>query len=37
VPVLASGFVLAIWVMLFLGCLNPRFAANPWEAKIAKD
>jgi len=26
VPVLASGFVLAIWLMLLLGWLNPRFA-----------
>jgi len=25
-PVLASGFVLAIWLMLLLGWLNPRFA-----------
>jgi urea transporter len=33
VPVLASGFVLAIWVMLFLGWLNPRFAAKPAEWK----
>jgi urea transporter len=29
VPVLASGFVLAIWAMLLLGWLNPRFAAKP--------
>ena len=29
VPVLASGFVLAIWAMLLLGWLNPRFAARP--------
>ena len=27
VPVLASGFVLAIWVMLLLAWVNPRFAA----------
>ncbi len=26
VPVLASGFVLAIWLMLFLGWLNPQYA-----------
>jgi len=31
VPVLASGFVLAIWAMLLLGWLNPRFAAKPSE------
>jgi urea transporter len=34
-PVLASGFVLAIWAMLFLGWLNPRFAAKPPEPKAA--
>jgi urea transporter len=28
VPVLASGFVLSIWLMLFLGWLNPRFAGD---------
>ncbi len=28
VPVLASGFVLAIWAILALGWLNPRFAAR---------
>jgi urea transporter len=28
VPVLASGFVLSIWLMLFLGWLNPRFAGE---------
>lgn len=28
VPVLASGFVLAIWLMLLLGWLNPRFAGK---------
>jgi urea transporter len=35
VPVLASGFVLAIWVMLLLGWLNPRFAAKPsgWKTE----
>jgi urea transporter len=27
-PVLASGFVLAIWAMLLLGWLNPRFAGR---------
>jgi urea transporter len=31
VPVLASGFVLAIWAMLFLGWLNPRFAEKSAE------
>jgi len=35
VPVLASGFVLAIWAMLLLGWLNPRFAARASEPKIA--
>jgi urea transporter len=33
VPVLASGFVLAIWTMLLLGSINPRLAAKPLEAK----
>jgi urea transporter len=33
VPVLASGFVLAVWTMLLLGWLNPRFAAKPPEQK----
>ena len=33
VPVLASGFVLAIWAMLLLGWLNPRFAAKPPQPK----
>jgi urea transporter len=33
VPVLASGFVLAIWVMILLGWLNPRLAAKPAEPK----
>jgi urea transporter len=28
VPVLASGFVLAVWAILLLGWLNPRFAAK---------
>jgi urea transporter len=28
VPVLASGFVVAIWLMLLLGWLSPRFAGN---------
>ena len=32
VPVLASGFVLAIWLMLLLGWLNPRFAQG--RAKV---
>jgi urea transporter len=35
VPVLASGFVLAIWAMLLLGWLNPRFAGKRAEAKSA--
>ncbi len=35
VPVLASGFVLAIWAMLLLGWLNPRFAAKSAEPKTA--
>ncbi len=35
VPVLASGFVLAIWAILLLGWLNPRFAAKPAEPKTA--
>lgn len=30
-PVLASGFVLAIWGMLLLGWLNPRFAQKQAE------
>jgi len=29
VPFLASGFVLAIWFILFLGWLNSRFIAKP--------
>jgi urea transporter len=33
VPVLASGFVLAIWAMLLLGWLNPRLAEKPPEPK----
>jgi urea transporter len=37
VPVLASGFVLAIWVMLFLDWLNPRFAAKAPEPKTAPE
>jgi urea transporter len=32
-PMLASGFVLAIWAMLLLGWLNPRFAAKPSAPK----
>jgi urea transporter len=36
VPVLASGFVLAIWTTLLLGWLNPRFAPKPVEAKSEK-
>jgi urea transporter len=36
-PVLASGFVLAIWAILFLGWLNPRFAAKPSEPKTASE
>jgi urea transporter len=35
VPMLASGFVLAIWAMLLLGWLNPRFAAKPADPKTA--
>jgi len=35
VPVLASGFVLAIWTMLLLDWLNPRFAAKTTERKSA--
>jgi urea transporter len=35
VPVLASGFVLAIWVMLLLGCLNPWFAGKAAEPKTS--
>lgn len=27
-PVLASGFVLAVWLILFLGWLNPRFSGE---------
>ncbi len=34
-PVLASGFVLAVWLMLLLGWLNPRFAASPTDPKAA--
>ena len=33
VPVLASGFVLAVWAMLLLAWLNPRFAEKPSEPK----
>jgi urea transporter len=34
-PVLASGFVLAVWLIIFLGWLNPRFSGEktPGEAK----
>jgi urea transporter len=32
VPVLASCFVLAVWAMLLLGWLNPRFAAKPTKS-----
>lgn len=32
-PVLASGFVLAIWEILLLGWLNPRFSGKPAAAK----
>ena len=31
VPFLASGFVLAVWFMIFLGWLNSRFAAQTKE------
>jgi urea transporter len=34
VPVLASGFVLAIWAMLLLGALNPRFTTKRLEPKL---
>lgn len=30
-PVLASGFVLSIWIILLLGWLTPRFASKPRE------
>ena len=33
VPVLASGFVLAVWAMLLLGWLNPRLAEKPAAPK----
>jgi urea transporter len=33
VPVLASGFVLAVWAMLLLGWLNSRMAEKPAAAK----
>jgi urea transporter len=33
VPVLASGFVLAIWLILLLGWLNPWFAGKQSEPK----
>ncbi len=33
VPFLASGFVLAIWLIIFLAWLNPWFAAKPAGAK----
>jgi urea transporter len=33
VPVLAAGFVLSIWFILFLAWLNPRFAGNRSEIK----
>jgi urea transporter len=32
VPVLASGFVLAVWAMLLMGWINPRFAPKPAKA-----
>lgn len=35
-PVLASGFVLAIWFMVFLAWLNPRFATPPPAGGLAK-
>jgi urea transporter len=35
VPFLASGFVLAIWLMLFLGWLNPRFNGEKTVGKAA--
>jgi urea transporter len=34
-PVLAAGFVLAIWAMILLAWLNPRFAAKPTEPKTS--
>jgi urea transporter len=33
IPVLASGFVLAIWAMLLLAWVNPRFAGKASEPK----
>jgi urea transporter len=36
VPVLASGFVLAVWMLLLLGRLNPYFAAKAAEPKAAQ-
>jgi urea transporter len=35
-PVLASGFVLAIWLILFLGWLNPRFNGEKTPGKAGK-
>jgi hypothetical protein len=28
-PALASGFVLAVWAILLLGWINPRFVGQP--------
>jgi len=36
VPVLASGFVLAVWTLLILGRLNPWFAEKASEPKAAQ-
>lgn len=32
-PALASGFVLAVWAILLLGWLNPRFVGRPEQAE----
>lgn len=36
VPVLASGFVLAVWLTLFLGWASPRFAGEPLNGDTDK-
>lgn len=36
VPALASGFVLSIWFIMFLGWLNHRFAETPTPLEVAE-
>jgi hypothetical protein len=35
-PVLGSGFVLTVWIIVFLGWLNPRFSGETTLGKAAK-